>query len=206
MQGYISGITKLKNEDLIVSIITSRSFLTLYRFYGARHSIIQIGRKIDFEIEYCGVFMPKMRNIIQLGFKWESDFERLFYFQEFLKLLNAHLRDTDELPSFYFDLLNDMSINLIHQNPRRILVDSYAKLLEFEGRKMLDKKCFVCEGNLGEFSVVVRGFLLAHKACIPHSNDLLQTNRFLHFLTNNRGILLENNEIKILSDVVLLGL
>lgn len=51
MQGYILSMQKTRNEDMIVKILTPMYIKTLYRFYGTRHSIINIGRKIDFEEE-----------------------------------------------------------------------------------------------------------------------------------------------------------
>jgi hypothetical protein len=51
MQGFIVNINRVKEEDLIVSILTKDKLHTLYRFYGARHGSINIGFKIDFEIE-----------------------------------------------------------------------------------------------------------------------------------------------------------
>lgn len=206
MQGYISGIVKLKNEDIVVKIITKSKFLSLYRFYGIRHSIINIGRKIDFEIDYSGIFMPRLRNILQIGFEWEHKYNRLYFWQSFLKLINKHLQDTNEISSFYFDLLDEMSIKFQKQNPYRILLDSYAKLLEFEGRKILETKCFVCNQNLGENSVIVRSFLAAHKSCIPYSLESIDTKIFFDFLKSNRSICLNNAEVKYLLNIMLEGL
>ncbi len=49
MQGYIIHITRVKDEDLIVTILTQNVIKTTYRFYGARHSSVHLGYKIDFE-------------------------------------------------------------------------------------------------------------------------------------------------------------
>ena len=49
MQGYIIDIKPVKDDDLIVSILTENELLTTYRFYGARHSNINIGYKIELE-------------------------------------------------------------------------------------------------------------------------------------------------------------
>lgn len=51
MQGYIIDIKTVKDDDLIVSILTENHVYTTYRFYGARHSNINVGYKIDFELE-----------------------------------------------------------------------------------------------------------------------------------------------------------
>ena len=51
MQGYIIRLNRARDEDLVVTILTQQNLETLYRFYGARHSTINLGFKIDFESE-----------------------------------------------------------------------------------------------------------------------------------------------------------
>lgn len=51
MQGYIIDIKNVKEDDLIVTVLAQEAIYTTYRFYGARHSTINIGYKIDFELE-----------------------------------------------------------------------------------------------------------------------------------------------------------
>ena len=206
LQGFISGITKLKNEDIIVQIITQNKFLSLYRFYGLRHSIISIGRKIDFDIEYNGQFIPKLRNIMQLGFIWESDYTRLYYWQQFLKLLNAHLRDTEEISDFYFNLLNNGALFLNKQNPARVLIEMYVKLLHFEGRLNVDSNCFICGEELSYKIAVVRGFLCAHHSCIPNNIQVIDKDVFLEFIGIGKSTFLRDNEVEYLLKSLLLGI
>lgn len=204
MQGFISGIKKLKNEDIIVNIITSSHFLTLYRFYGMRHSIINIGRKIDFEVDYNGIFMPRLRAISQLGFAWENDFYKMRYFQRFIQCLNKHLSGTSEISSFYFELLN-LALKIINkQNPSRALLDLYAMILENEGRKALGNICFICDEELGEKVRVARGFLSAHSHCI-NSDFEIEKIRFFEFLQSNKSIFLNEEEVEGLLEVLLQG-
>ncbi|RDU64085.1 recombination protein RecO [Helicobacter sp. MIT 14-3879] len=205
MKGYISNIIKLKNEDIIVKIITKNKFLSLYRFYGIRHSIINIGRKIDFEIDYSGVFMPRLRSIAQLSFEWERDYNKLYYFQTFIKTLNKHLQDTQDIPSFYFELLNEATIKINKQAPNRVLINLYSKLLENEGRKILHKKCFICNNPLGGEILIARGFLGAHKNCII-SECLLDRDKFFDFLKNNKSIFLNDIEVESLFNIMIEGL
>ena len=54
MQGYIINLNRVKDEDLIVTILSKGRLETLYRFYGARHGTINIGFKIDYET-LCGL-------------------------------------------------------------------------------------------------------------------------------------------------------
>lgn len=206
MQGFISGIIKLKNEDIIVQIITESRFLHLYRFYGARHSIINIGRKIDFDIEYNGQFMPKLRNVMQLGFVWENDYTKLYHWQQFLKILNRHLRDTEEIPRFYFELLDLGALFLSKQSPNRVLIEMYAKLLEFEGRLNTEEICFICEQMLDSHIVVTRGFLCAHHSCVPTPSQMINKKLFFDFLQSKKSIFLGNSEVDYLLHILLLGI
>ena len=61
MQGFILKVTKVRDEDCIVSILTNSEMLETYRFYGARHSNITQGFKIDFEVllnpNFCSQFL-----------------------------------------------------------------------------------------------------------------------------------------------------
>lgn len=205
MQGFISGITKLKNEDLIVQVITHKHFLRLYRFYGARHSIISIGRKIDFNVEYQGQFLPKLRNVMQLGFSWEGEYTKLYYWQRFMGILNAHLRDTEEIPSFYFEMLDSAGLCLTRQAPNRVLIESYAKLLAFEGRLNLGDECFICQKPLDAEVAVARGYLCAHNACLPSHAPSIDKEKFFDFLRTARAIGLDENEVENLLSVLFMG-
>lgn len=204
MQGFISGIKKLKNEDIIVNIITESHFLTLYRFYGLRHSIINIGRKIDFEVDYNGVFMPRLRAVSQLGFAWESDAYKMRYFQRFMQCLDKHLSGTEEISSFYFELLN-LALKIINkQSPNRALLDLYAMILQNEGRKSLEDSCFICNEILGDKVRIARGFLTAHSHCI-YSDCEMEKERFFQFLESNKSIFLSEKEVEHLLEVLLQG-
>lgn len=205
MQGFISGIRKLKNEDIIVNIITPSHFLTLYRFYGIRHSIINIGRKIDFEVDYNGIFMPRLRAISQLGFEWENDYHKMRYFQGFMRLLDKHLSGTEEISNFYFDLLNRALTIMSKQSPNRALLDLYALLLENEGRKSMGDSCFICDEVLGDEVRIARGFLSAHKHCINGDFEMKRA-RFVEFLANNKSAFLSEEEVEGLITILMQGL
>lgn len=150
MQGYIIWIQKQKSEDLIIQILTPTELKTLYRFYGARHSIIHLGRKIDFTQEHNGIFMPKLRNIMHLGFSWEREAERLYVWQRFTLLLHRHLRDISVIDEEYFRILDSGAHRLSSQNPKRVALEMYAQILQLEGRNPLSQRCIICERGFGE--------------------------------------------------------
>lgn len=210
MIGYISQIIKSKNEDLIVKIITNRKILTLYRFYGLRHSIINIGRKIDFDVDYGGVFMPRLRNIVQINMPWENDYNRLYYWQQFMNLLNKHLYDVEDISNFYFDILDSYSLYLQKQAPGRVLIEMYAHILEFEGRKRISNMCYLCEKELDNELVIIRGFIGVHKKCaIDNKNSVkcsIKKDNFIEFLKSKKSTFLNNEDILYLENILFLGL
>lgn len=148
MQGYILYVQKQKNEDVIVRILTQTHIATLYRFYGARHPIVHIGRKIDFTKEHNGTFMPKLRNVIHLGFAWERDVTRLYVWQHFIELLHQHLRDISSLEEQYFSILDSSAKRLASQNPKRVVLEAYAQILHLEGRIPPLSHCVICDEPL----------------------------------------------------------
>jgi len=166
LQGYILNVTRVRDEDLIVSVLSQNTLHTLYRFYGARHSQINIGYKIDFEVEYQLQYLPKLRNILHLGSPWLKDLGKMQAWQSFIKILYAHLKEAEEIEGFYFQLLEDLNRRFTKQNPKRALIEGYVKLLDHEGRLQTRNRCFICEEKIDENPVLVRAFLPACQRCI----------------------------------------
>jgi hypothetical protein len=118
-----------------------------------------------------------LRNVLHLGDKWMNQRDRFFTWQIFIKLLFKHLKDVQELDSFYFELLDDMNQKLYKQNPIRVAVESYISLLRFEGRLHDDFLCLICEDKVEKNLIITRSFLPAHKECIfgqPLAKDKIQ--------------------------------
>ncbi|MEA3288899.1 MAG: recombination protein RecO [Campylobacterota bacterium] len=166
MQGYIININKVKDEDLIVSILTQNNFYTTYRFYGARHSTINVGYKIDFELETnLKSTIPRLKDVLQIGYPWILDTQKLYCWQRFLRLFYPHLKDVEDIEDFYFDLLDDLAHKITKQNPKRAILESYVLLCEHEGRLHTDYECLLCEGIITQDVSLVRGFLPVHSGC-----------------------------------------
>ena len=204
MQGYILKVTRAKNEDLIVTILTPTTIHTLYRFYGARHSTINLGYKIDFEIEYTLGYMPKLRRITHLGFSWLKVLPKALLWQQFIALLAKHLEGIEEIDSFYFELLEKLAKKLTKQDAKRAIVESYIELLRFEGRLHTSFECLVCEAPIEENPVLVRAFLSAHSSCIPkRSFDRKKIEYLMHYADAQ---FLEDEEIEGLWQIIQEGL
>ncbi|WP_457747434.1 recombination protein RecO [Sulfurimonas sp.] len=166
MQGYIINLNRVKDEDLIVTILAEDNLETLYRFYGARHGVINLGFKIDFEKERSGKStIPRMRDVIHLGFQWINDYKLLGLWQDFLALFFKHLKDAENIGSFYFELLDNASYNWSKQNPKRVAIESYVKLLEHEGRLHQDMHCFLCSREITNKVSLIRAYLPTHENC-----------------------------------------
>ncbi|WP_072682085.1 recombination protein RecO [Arcobacter sp. LA11] len=205
MQGYIIDIKAVKDDDLIVSILAENHIYTTYRFYGARHSNINIGYKIDFELETSlKGSIPRLKDVMQLGFQWIFDNEKLYCWQRFIKLFYPHLKDVEEIDDFYFKLLDKLSHKMIKQNPKRAICKSYLKLLKQEGRLHTDFNCFLCECNIeGEISLV-RSFMPVHPSCTYSKKFKFE--KIEELLLDKSLISFEDEEVDYLWNIVLQGL
>ncbi len=166
MQGYIINLNRVKDEDLIVTIITTNSLDTLYRFYGARHGTINIGFKIDFEKEQSAKStILRLKDVIHIGFPWINNYKLLKIWQDYIKLFFKHLKDAEEIGEFYFNLIDEASKNWSKQNPKRIAIESYIKILEHEGRLHKEHICFLCSRPIEDKVSLIRAFLPTHYEC-----------------------------------------
>jgi hypothetical protein len=205
MQGYIININKVKNEDLIVSILTQNNFYTTYRFYGARHSIINIGFKIDFELESnLKSSMARLKDVLHIGYPWIHNDKKLYCWQRFLKLFYPHLKDIEDIDDFYFELLDELAHKMIKQNPKRAIIESYIKLCEYEGRLHTEYECLLCENIIFKDISLVRSFLPTHCHCsysksfnITHIKELFEDKSLINF---------NNEEVEYLWNILLQGL
>ena len=205
MQGYIIDIKTVKDDDLIVSILTESHIYTTYRFYGARHSNINIGYKIDFELESnLKSSIPRLKDVIQLGFQWIFDNEKLYCWQRFIKLFYPHLKDVETVDDFYFKLLDKLSHKMIKQNPKRAICKSYIKLLEFEGRLHNDFHCLLCEKEITKDISLVRSFIPVHASCTY--NKKLNFLKVKELFEEKRLISFEDEEVDFLWKILLQGL
>ncbi len=165
MQGFILHTQRVRDEDLIVYVLSQKAVHKAYRFYGLRHSAILSGYKIDFELEENLNFLPRLKDTLHLSFAWILDREKMLIWQDFVRLFYKHLKDVESCESFYFELLDECVRRFERQNPYRVIVDAYANLLEFEGRLHTKSSCFVCDEKITGFITLVRAFLPAHKHC-----------------------------------------
>jgi hypothetical protein len=205
MKGFVVALRRAKNEDSIAIVLTERSIRSYYRFFGARHSILQLGHLIDFEVEgEDGRFMPRLRGLSQMGFPWLRERNRLMLWHHFIKLFEPHLRDTEEIDRFYFDLILQAARKWDKQNPKRIICESYAKLLKHEGRLYPIENCYICEQPLSEQIALMGAFKPTHPECIYAS--ALPREKMTYFFESGKTVYLNDEEIDQMCSVALKGL
>ena len=203
MQGFILKTTKVRDEDCIVDVLSESALVRAYRFYGARHSNITQGYKIDFELSQNQSFLPRLSGVMHLGYAWLGNREKLLFWQQFMRLLHAHLKDAESLDKFYYELLTDAAARFGRQNPRRIIVESYAKILRFEGRLHDEPDCFLCDEAISENIALCRGFLPAHERCSQRAG--FAQDEILEFLRSGRTLNLSDEAVEMLYDIALEG-
>ena len=205
MQGFILNTVKVRDEDLIVKVLTKKEVLTLYRFYGARHSYINVGYLIDFIVEKSAKSTVKrLRNVMQLPFDFFSDVNRMIIYKQFINLLNTHLFDVTKIDEFYFDLLQNITQNISKRDAKRLLIESYVKLLEKEGRLHKDNICFLCEEKIKNNIALARAFLPAHEKCVLSSGFSKEKVDLL--FNEKRSLLFDDMDIEKLWNIMELGM
>jgi len=205
MRGFILNIKSAKNENSIVTILDKNSVTNYWRFFGARHSILQLGNLIDFEVsESKNNFMPNMRSLSYISFPWIFSNNHLLIWQNFIRLFEPHLKDSIEIDPFYFDLLLGVAKKWDKQNPKRLAVEAYIRLLNHEGRLYDNGFCYVCEKILDKQVGLMRAFLPAHPNCI-YAPALNKKEIFRLFNTQST-IHINDDNIEQLYEIVLKGL
>lgn len=204
MQGFILHTQVVKDEDLIVYILTQKALLKSYRFYGLRHSNVLNGYKIDFALEENSRFLPRLKDVLHMGFDWILQREKMLLWQEFIRLIYGHLREVSTLEGFYFQLLDECARRFLKQAPKRVIVDAYAKILEFEGRLHRDFVCFACGEEISGDIMLLRAFLPSHQPCV--FSQKFQREKLQIFYTDKNCSVFNDDEIEWLYDLIKQGL
>lgn len=205
MQGYILNIVKVKDEDLIVHLLTNKELISTYRFYGARHSTINVGFKIDFELEESARSeIHRLKNVIHLGFPWILNSQKMYVWQQFLSKFYEHLRENKIDTGFYFNLLENASNLWEKQSAKRVGIEVYLKLLQHEGRLHFSNECFLCDKIIAPQQLTLaRAFLPAHNYCAKKN---VFTYESIHELFKNKSTLfLDDKAIDRLFEIILEG-
>jgi hypothetical protein len=205
MKGLILNTVRVRDEDLIVRILTKSEVLTLYRFYGARHSYINVGFFIDFIVEESyKTTIKRLRNVTQIPFLFLFEREKVIYFNEYIRLLNAHFIDVSKVDNFYYESLYNLAKTLHERDAKRAIIEHYVSLLEKEGRLHKDKICFLCENKIKGKIALARSFLPAHEKCIYSAG--FDEEKIDILFNEKKTILFSDEEIEKLWKILSLGI
>ncbi|KAA6225172.1 MULTISPECIES: recombination protein RecO [unclassified Campylobacter] len=204
MQGFVLHTQRVKDEDLIVFILSKKAIFKTYRFYGLRHSSILTGYKIDFALEENSRFLPRLKDVLHIGFYWLFQREKMLIWQDFIRLLYKHLNGVESIDNFYFELLNECVKKFDKQNPKRIIIDAYVRILEHEGRLHKKFTCFVCDEKITQNIVLVRAFLPAHYECIQSYG--FNKDKLKEFYESKNSSVFDDDEINELYALIKEGL
>ncbi len=204
MQAYILRLQACREEDLLVTLLTPKHIKTAYRFYGARHSTINLGYKIDAELQSLARSnLPQLRNVLHLANKWQFQRDKMLLWQHFINLFYEHLKGLEDIDEFYFDLLDTVAVKMEKQNPKRLQVEAYLSLLDYEGRLHTEPKCFLCEQDISDEIALARAFLPAHPKCI--FSEPMPKKDIDELFESRSTILLDNSLVERLWQVMLEG-
>lgn len=148
--------------------------------------------------------MPRIRSLSHLSFPWLFDKNRLLLWHNFIRLFEPHLKDTEEIDSFYFDLLLDAAKKWEKQNPKRVICESYIKLLTYEGRIHHDEQCYICENPIGNQISLMQSLIPAHPECLYSAS--LSKQKVFEFFESKKTVFLEDEEVDYLFEIVMKGL
>jgi len=205
MKGFVLSTVRVKEEDLIVRVLTQKEVLSLYRFYGARHSYINVGFLIDFQVEESyKTTIKRLRNVVQIPFKFLFNQEKTLFFKEYIRLLNKHFIDVSEVDGFYFDSLVALCENLDKRDVKRAIIEHYVSLLQKEGRLHKEFECFLCEKKIENRVALVRSFLPAHEKCVLSEGFEMQKIKLL--FEEKKSLLFNDDEIERLWKILELGI
>jgi len=178
---------------MVVTILNQNSIGKFYRFYGARHSILQLGYLIDYEVKESGTFLPQVRSISHIGFNWLYDRQRLMDWHKLITTLEPHFRDIGELSSFYFNTLLESAKKWEKQSSKRLTIEAFIKILKYEGRLQPLNRCVICNQAINENISIVDGFLPTHSSC--SISEPMNKRAIIELFENSSTILIDDDII-----------
>ena len=149
--------------------------------------------------------ISRLKDVIHIGFRWINKHKLLKLWQDFTRVFFTHLKDVGELDEFYFLSLENASDKWDKQNPKRVAIESYVKLLEHEGRLHTEMFCFLCTNEIKDKKIsLIRAYLPTHKRC-SHTLDI-DKKALDELYTNKSSIFLNDTEVDRLWYILLEGL
>jgi len=163
-----------------------------------------MGYLIDYEVEQSSAnFLPRIRNITHISFPWLYNKEKLLLWHRFIAIFEPHFRDVKEIDSFYFELLLESAKKWHKQSPKRVAIEAFTKVLEYEGRLHNLNRCVICNQKIENSVSLINKFLPTHSSC---SNlEPINLKKVEYLFNKKSSIYLEDNEIDKLIGLVYKG-
>jgi recombinational DNA repair protein (RecF pathway) len=204
MKGFIIKLQRAKDEDMIVTILNQERVAKYYRFYGARHSILQMGYLIDYEEEQEKAnFLPRLRSVSHIGFPWLYDRERLMLWHQFISIFDRHFRDVESIDDFYFERLLRSASRWEKQSPKRLIIETFVSILKYEGRLQIPNHCVICNTKIEDECAFLKGFLPTHPHCSKEAG--VRKEKILELFNELSTINLDDKEVEQLHLIALKG-
>jgi hypothetical protein len=163
-----------------------------------------VGYHIDFVVEESPkTTIKRLRNVVQLPFSFMFDLQKMLDFKVFTALLNRHLTDVSKIDPFYYNLMLEITEKMNERESKRLLIESYVKLLEKEGRLHKEKICFLCEGEIEGKTALARAFLPAHEKCVMSGG--FEREKIELLFNEKKSLLFDDEEIQKLWKIINLG-
>ena len=189
---------------MIVTTLESRQVAKYYRFYGARHSILQMGYLIDYEVQQdSSNFLPRLKGVSHIGFPWLYEREKLMLWHQFLAIFEPHFRDVATVEPFYFNILLKAAKRWHKQSAKRLIIETFIAILQYEGRVQNTERCVVCNSKLGNECSLIKGYLPAHPECVKELP--IKTEAITHLFQSGSTILLSDAIVDSLYLIALKG-
>lgn len=198
MQGIILNTISVRDKDLIVFILDNNELVKCYRFYGVRHSHLIIGNMIDYELNVEPLFLPKLHSTMQLALPLKS-VEIIKAWQDFCFLLYEHLKDNQECGEFYYNLCLRILKRLEVQDYKRVFLDAYSLMIEYEGRLNFSQNCVECGKELNDYFLLGEGFLMYCNSC--KNSVKINKLKMKDYLKHKNSSIFEDDEIDLLYKV-----
>lgn len=161
-----------------------------------------MGFKIDYEEQDDSInFLPKIRHISHLYESWLLDNSKFFIWQQFITFLYKHLMQTYHLEPFYFNLLDKMSKKLHTQNAKRVILEGYLSILDFEGHFTYPLICTSCHNVIETKVSFIKELKAFHSHCINH-NKVFKIKELEDFLMLKNSFFISDKAVDDLFNII----
>jgi hypothetical protein len=151
---------------LLVTILTENKIKTAYRFYGTRHSAINLGFKLDFYVEQViNRDLLRLRDIMHISFEWLNNHSKLLVWQQLCRIVYTKLKGAYEVDSFYYQTIEIAASRWGTMNAKRIAIETIVDILGREGKLDISGVCFSCLKKIETNVAFGRGFSQMHPSC-----------------------------------------